>query len=195
MIHFSFLRPAAAIALVSLTAAASTVRADQESDLLRKFQQQNQQAAQQAKETVEKSVQRAFEVIAQEPEQALEILRQAREVLNGADALPRPDKVLLTRRLDEGFRNVKARLESKEEAAKKLAKPLAPEATADAKLFKKVDGATGAAARDPKLGVRQLIFESNNVPMTFSSSASVAPVVSPDRRWVRISISGMFSIR
>ncbi len=110
-------------------------------------------------------------------------------MLSTADGLPRPEKVLLARQLDNGFRDVKARLESKAEAARKLVKALPPAATADGRLLKKLETGPGATAmrepkRDPKLTVSPI----------FSSSATVRPVVSADRRWVRISFSGMFSI-
>jgi hypothetical protein len=197
MHYFCFLRRAALAALLILAARPLGARADQESDLLRKFQQQNQQAAQQAITSIEKTVDKAFEIVAQRPEQALELFRQARDVLNATGSLSRSDKAPLARRLDEGFRNVKARLDSQAAAAEalKVIKPLPTDETASAKLFKKPDGVTGGTTRDPKLRVSPILFGSNQYPLTFSSSSSVTPIVSPDRRWVRISLSGFFSIR
>jgi hypothetical protein len=197
MHHFSLLRRTALAALIILAARAPGARADQESDLLRKFQQQNQQVAQQAKASIEKTVDKAFEIVAERPEQALELFRQARDVLNATESLSRSDKAPLARRLDEGFRNVKARLDSQAAAAAalKVMKPLPPDETASAKLLKKPDGVTGGTARDPKLRVSPILFQSYQRPMVFSSDSSVTPIVSPDRRWVRISLSGFFSIR
>jgi hypothetical protein len=197
MIHSSLLRSVVCAALVLVGVVAQRSSA-QEADLLRKFQKQNQKAAQQAKVLVEKNASRALEISAQRPEQALELLRQAREALAAADALPRPEKARLAHTLDNGFRDVKARLQSKAEAERvKLAKalPPAPAApTAEEKLFKTVGTPGAMATRDPKLTVRPILFQPNMVPVFYSSSASVLPVVSPDRRWVRISISGSFGI-
>ena len=186
----------ACIAIMLMGMCAARARADQESDLLKKFQQQNHKAAAQAKALVEKNAARAFQISAQEPEQALELLRQAREVLSAADALPRSEKLLLSRTLDDGFRDVKARLESKAEAARKLAKAFPTETSDDGKQLKKFESPPGATAKvDQQPGVKPILFVPNIVPLTYSSATSVTPIVSPDRRWVRISFSGGFSIR
>jgi hypothetical protein len=170
--------------------------ADEETDLLQKFQQQNQKAALEAKASVEKNVAQALAISAQEPEQALGLLRHARAALFAADGLPRPEKVLLTRKLDDGFRDAKDRLKSKEEQLKALAKAAAvPDAQGDAKLLKKLEAAPYADAGKGKVSVSPILFQPNIVPQVLSSSTTVTPVVSPDRRWVRISFSGAFSIR
>lgn len=197
MIRSSLLVHITYVAIIHLAVGGSVARADQEAELLQKFQKQNEQAALKAKAIVENNAARALQISAQEPEQALELLRQARQVLSTADGLARPEKLLLARKLDDGFRDVKARLQSKEEVARNLAKALAPgqAAPADSKLVKKVVAVPAAGAtRDPKMAVRPILFEANMVPVNYNSATSVAPVVSPDRRWVRISFGGAFSI-
>ena len=186
------------ITLLLMGLHAPLARAQQEADLLRKFQKQNTKAAAQAKALVEKNATRALAIASQEPEQALELLRQARDVLGSADALPRPEKTQLARTLDDGMRNVKAHLESKAQAARKLAKELERQTPQDSKLLKKLEtppGTTTTARRDQKPGVSPILFVPNIVPVTYSSSTTVTPVVSPDRRWVRIGFAGGFSIR
>jgi hypothetical protein len=76
----------------------------------------------------------------------------------------------LERRLAEGFRDAKARLESKKELAKNT-----------------------TPTEEVLAGPVQL--RPNIVPISSQLSGTVTPIVSPDRRWVRISLSGSFFFR
>jgi hypothetical protein len=168
-----------------------TVCADVETDLLQKFQQQNQSTAVKARDQVERNLAQALSVSAQEPEKALELLRQSREVLDAATALPRADKVLLARKLDDGFRDAKARLESKEEEARRLAalaKPVQPPTKSE-------PGTPYASVKDPRLTVSPILFFPRMGLVQQQAAGTVTPVVLPDRRWVRISVSVGFAIR
>jgi hypothetical protein len=164
----SLVRSAAWAALVVLAWAGGRARADDfEKDLLRKYQQQNQKGSLQVTADVEKNLARALALSPLEPEKALQILRQTKELLDGADALPRADRDALNRRLADAFRDAKARLESQALS------------TSKAPVEKVANGG--------------IIFQPNNVPIPSSASFTATPVVLPDRRWVRIGVSGTFT--
>jgi hypothetical protein len=163
---------------------------DLEAGLLRKFQQQSEKAALQAKLDVEKTIARAFALSPTEPESALEMLRRARELLESAEKLQRAEKEALLRKLNDGLSDAKARLESQAAAekarrAETLVKPASiPPATTE------VTEPKFASAR--KLAVSPIVAVPNIVPVQSQAQAQVTPIVSADRRWVRINLSGSF---
>jgi hypothetical protein len=158
-----------------------------DSDLLQRFQQQNQQAALKARQQIEKNVTEALSISAQDPDRALELLRQGREWLAEAGALSRPEKVALARKLDDGFRDARARLESRAEAARLAALMAQPP-----KSPEPVTAADGRRAA--KSQITPIIFVPNIVPYPVGGTVTVAPVISADRRWVRINFSGGFTL-
>jgi hypothetical protein len=170
MVDFSFVRRAAWAALVLLMPVCAQAADDFEADLLRKFQKQNQNATRDVKSVVEKNVAQALALGSSEPEKAYLLLQETRFLLDAADRLPRPEREALERKLAEGFRDAKARLESKKE----LARSTTP-------------------TEEVLAGPVQL--RPNIVPISSQLSGTVTPIVSPDRRWVRISLSGSFFFR
>jgi hypothetical protein len=168
MLERSFLTTVACAALAVLVANPTIAWTDDfETALLRKFQRQNSKDDQQVKRDVETNLTRALAISPIEPEKALDLLRQAREWLDSADKLPRAERDALARRLDDGFRDARARIESQ----KQLAKTPVPV---------KDDG--------------KILLGPNNAPFTSSASATVTPIVLPGRRWVRIGFAGGFSV-
>jgi hypothetical protein len=166
MVNVSGARVAAWAVLVLLGAAWAPARADDfEKALLRKYQQQGQQGSLQVKADVEKNLARAADLSPTEPEKALALLRQTRELLDAANDLPREERNELACKLDDGFRDAKARLESLQQLLK-------------------------APPPEPTVGP---VIPPTIVGVPFRASATVTPIVSPDRRWVRISMSGSFT--
>jgi hypothetical protein len=159
----------ACAALLFLATTSAKAADDFEQDLLRKFQKQNQQGSLHVKQDIEKDIAEAFALSPQEPEKALVLLRHARELLDGADKLPKADRDALAGRLADGFRDATARIES---TPAKNTTPLVPPPD---------DGP--AIVFNPKI---------TTIPTVVSTS--VTPTVSADRRWVRLSFSGSFSI-
>jgi hypothetical protein len=92
--------------------------ADFETDLLQKFQQQNHQAARQLKLDVEQNLGNAIALCGGEPEKALDLLRRSQESLKNDGNLSAGERTELLRSLEERVREAKARIKSKEEAAK-----------------------------------------------------------------------------
>ena len=184
MLHRSSISAAGSIAL-SLLVAGWSRPDDLETGLLQKFQQQSQKAALQAKQDVEKNLARALELSPTDPERALELLRQSKELLFAADRLPRQERDALMKKLDDGFRDARARLESQQEAARRAAA-----------LVKPVPSTTAPSEPDAKyerkLAVSPIVFRPNIVAVPSAAQAQVTPVVSADRRWVRINLSGSF---
>ncbi len=167
--------------------------ADPELDLLQKFQRQNQKTALQVKQDVEENLARAATLSPGEPERALDILRQTRELLDAAEALPRAEKSVLARKVDDAFRYARERLESKLEAARVLAKLAKPVPEPEAQRLAMPTGPSAAAGK--KLAVSPILFEPIMGLRTGAADTGVTAVVLPDRRWVRISFSGAFSYR
>jgi hypothetical protein len=167
---FPFIRCAVCVAIVSLVPACAQAADDFETDLLRKFQKQNQNATHDVKSVVEKNVAQALALGASEPEKAFLLLQETRYLLDGADRLPRPEREALERKLAEGYRDAKARLESKKELAR-------------------------ATKTNDEVLQGPIILRPNIAPITSTLSTQVTPTVSADRRWVRISISGAFMFR
>jgi hypothetical protein len=172
MVHRSFVRWAACAALSLVVPVWAHARDDFEKDLLQKFQKQNQKDAIQVKADVEKLLAEALAVSPLQPEKALMLLWQCRELLDMAGKLPRAEREALARQVDDGFRDARARVESKQEAAR---------------------------AAEPKPSQGQVIspgvaFVPNIVQVPVNLTLGpITPVVSADRRWVRIGISGRFT--
>jgi len=167
-----------------LLVAASQAQADFEADLLQKFQQQHQKSAFDARTEIQKLLQRAAALNA-EPEKALEILRRGKEHLDAADKLPRAEKESLARRLDDMLREVKERVRAQEAVAKEeAAKGSALIAEFEAKLD---------AKKDKKLAVSPIFFTPQFTPVPSQANVQVTPVVSPNRMWVRVGVSGTFT--
>jgi hypothetical protein len=135
---------------------------------LRKFKKQSQNAGVQVKLEVEKNLAKVLVLGPAEPEKAYLLLRETQFLLDEADALPRGERDMLMRRLDDGFRDAKARLDSK-------------------KQLTQTQPAGDVAG--------QVLLVPNIRSFPEQASAQVTPVVSPDRRWVRISFSGSFFLR
>jgi hypothetical protein len=169
MVNVSLVRYLGWAALILLIPRQGFAQDDFEAALLKKFQKQNDKAGLQAKADVEKTLALAVALSPKEPEKALDLLRQARELLADADQLARAEKDALARKLDDAARDAKARLQSKQEQAKSQV----PNG--------EVQGGT-------------IIFQPNIAPVKIQSTLSATPVVSPDRRWVRIGVRGSFSI-
>jgi hypothetical protein len=164
---------------------------DYESELLRKFKKQNQKSAQQVKETVEENIARALAISPQEPEKALTLLRESKALLDESDKMPRAQRVVLASQLENGFRDARARLESKQQAAMAAAmtaaRASAREVERQAKLAKNAT-ILPSAADDPKSKVKVSPFG-----VTSTAAMDATPVVGPGRRWVRIGGSFGFS--
>jgi hypothetical protein len=155
-------------AALALALSLGTARADDfETDLLRKYQRQNRKDDQQVKLDVEANLARALTLSPVDPEKALDLLRRTRELLDTADLLPRAEREALARRLEDGFRDARARIESQKQWAK-------------TPVPVKSDG--------------QILLGPNNAPFTSVASVTVTPVVLPGRRWVRIGFAGGFSV-
>ena len=144
--------------LVLLALNLGLARADFETALLQKFQHQNQNAALQLKQDVEKSLAQAAALSPLEPEKALDLLRKCKDLLHDAGTLPRPDKDLLLRKLEESFQQAKDRLKSKEEAAKAID----PNPSSDLIPLK-------------KLAVSQAFFTPNFTTVPSQSALQVTP--------------------
>jgi hypothetical protein len=170
MLELSFVRRAVWAPLVLLMPLCAQAADDFEADLLRKFQKQNQNASRDVRSVVEKNVAQALALGSSDPEKAYLLLQETRYTLDTADRLPRSEREALERRLAEGFRDAKARLESKKELAR-------------------VTKTNDEVLQGP------VILKPNIVPIASQLSTQVTPVVSPDRRWVRISLSGAFMFR
>ena len=159
------LLPISACAALILAATDRAPADDFEQSLLKKFQRQNQKNNLFVKDDVEQNLLKVTAMAPTEPERALDLLRQTREMLDAADTLSKADREALARKLDDGFRDVKARLESKQERAR--------------------------VAPDPPTQ-QQVVLVPNNVPIPSTFRGAVTPIVSPDRRWVRIGFNGSF---
>ena len=138
---------------------------DFEDSLLKKFQRQNQKGTQSVKDDVESNLLKVTTMAPVQPEKALDLLRQTRDLLDAAQGLSKADRDALNRKLEDGFKDVKARIESKQERAR-----VPPEPS---------DG-------------QQQFFPGNGI-VTSQAQFSTTPIVSADRRWVRIGVSGTFS--
>src|SRR5207302_11446009 len=134
---------------------------DYETDLLKKFQRQNQKGTVDARSEIEKTLAEALAVGPSDPDKALALVRKSKELLDAAVSLPRGERDALARKLEDGFRDARARLESKQEAEKRP--PPTEEVLGGPIQFK------------PNIGT-----------VTSTYSGSVTPTVSPDRGWVRI---------
>src|SRR4051794_5918474 len=146
-------RCAGGAVVVLLALACAPARADDfEKALLRKFEQQNQKGSSRVKADVEKNLARAFALSPAEPEKALALLRQTRELLDGDPQLPRAERDVLARQLDDAFRDAKARLESKQQLLMTTSPPTEPTVA---------PGVT---------------FAPNFAPVPFSGTATVTPI-------------------
>jgi hypothetical protein len=156
----------AAGAAILFAGVQSSLADDLEQSLLQKFQRQNQKGALYVKEDVEKNLLKVTAMAPTDPERALDLLRQTRDLLDNATGLPKADREALARMLDDGFRDVKARLESRQERAR-----VTPEPT------------TGPV----------ITFQPNIVAAPIQAQVTATPIVSPDRRWVRFGFNGTMS--
>ena len=170
MFQSPFVRCAVFMAIATLVPPCAQAADDFEADLLRKFQKQNQNVSRDVKSVVEKNVAQALALGSSEPEKSFLLLQETRYLLDSADRLPRAEREALERKLAEGYRDAKARLESKKELAR-------------------VPKTSDEVLQGPVL-LKPII-----APIASQLSTQVTPTVSADRRWVRISISGSFFFR
>jgi hypothetical protein len=168
MVDVSLVQRAGWAVLLLLVPASLHAADDFEAALLRKFTKQNQDSVAQVKSEVEKKLAKAIVLGQAEPEKAYLLLRETQCLLDEADTLPRAERDVLMRKLDDGFRDAKARLDSKRQQT--AATP------------------TGEVAGPVLLGPITGTYRTQ-------SQATVTPIVSADRRWVRISFSGSFFFR
>jgi hypothetical protein len=168
MVDIASRRAVVCAALLLLVPASLSAADDFETALLRKFTKQNQSSVIQLKLQVEKNLTKAILLGQAEPEKAYLLLRETQFLLDEADTLSRAERDVLMRKLDDGCRDAKARLDSKRQQSK-------PRPTEEA---------AGPVLLGPIIGTYQS-----------QSQATVTPIVSPDRRWVRISFSGSFFFR
>jgi hypothetical protein len=160
-------------------------RADFEDQLLQKFKSQNNQAADKLKQEVQEALGRATSLHGQDPFKLLDLLRKKLVQLQEDAHLPRAEKAplmqKLTERLDE-LRDVVAEIRRKEEAAK-------PKVVVKKSEPGDSDDGPFVPARPGKFGVSPFV----PVPIN-QTLGPITPVVSSDRRFVRIGISGTFSM-
>jgi hypothetical protein len=153
-------------------------RADFESDLLQKFQHQNKQAMQQLKLDVAKHLAQAAALCPTEPEKALDLLRKSQQLLNEDEKLARADRADLLRQVDERVREAKERLKSKQAQA----------AAVSSSLYRNPQPPAGTLVSPP------LFFTPNLLLAPVQAAVEATPVVSPDRRYVRIGVRGAFAM-
>ena len=168
MVDVSLARAAGWVTLLLFVPATLNAADDFEAALLRKFTKQNQNSVTHVKLQVERNLAKAILLGQAEPEKAYLLLRETQFLLDEADTLSRAERDVLMRKLDDGFRDAKARLDSQRQQSK-------PQPTEEV---------AGPVQLGPITGTYQS-----------QSQATVTPIVSPDRRWVRISFSGSFSFR
>jgi ferredoxin len=166
------------IGVVFCQVAAAPLRADFESDLLEKFQNQNQQAVRRLKQELENQLAKAAALCPVEPEKTLDLLQQTQQILHEESKLSKDDRADFSQRIKERLHEARERIKSKVEAAK-AATPTVVSA------YKTPQSLTQ---------VSQPIFVPVLTQVPVQSSLQVTPVVSADRRFVRIGVSGSFAM-
>jgi hypothetical protein len=156
--------------------AAQIGRADFESQLLQRFQNKNQSAADKLKQDVAENLARAASTGDPEPKKYLERLQANLRQLQDDSYLPKTER-------DSLIEQVNVRVQILKEEVAKLT-PKVPDLPLEITKAKE-DTETDVVPRERRRRVAP-IFNSQ-------SSFQVTPVVSPGRRWVRIGISGGFS--
>lgn len=170
------LRWAVIAVTVGLMSRDGPTRADVESELLQKFQKQNQAADRKLVIEVENALAQAS---SSDLEQARQLLFAAKGLLQGDASLSREQRESLFRRVDMHLRLVQNGLEEKRKQ----------EAAAAA-----VAAAEEAKAKKNRLEVKPSFFSPIITPVPSGGKFEASPVVSPDRMWVRIRLSGNFTI-
>ncbi len=185
----SLLGIAAALVLVPFIQEKS--RADFEAKLLRKFQQQNQAAADKLKQEVADTLARA-ESPATDPDQAQEQLHQCLLKLQEDSQLLREERTGLTRKVQDRLGEMKTAAEKKRQAVAKQTDPANVLATAGAAGVVPAALPPSAKASPP---VKPPANPALGRPAVAQAGAAfqVTPAVSADRRFVRIGVNGTFT--
>lgn len=158
-------------------------RADVESQLLEKFRQQNSDRAEETRRFVGDTLARAEGLRTADPEAAASLLAEALERLRTETTLMRADRDEFQTRCDRLGRELEAERAARAKSAKDTA--LDGAAAEERTSLPPVEGRlrVGQAAFGPVFGA---------VPT--GAAVQVTPVVSADRRYVRIGVNGFFSI-
>jgi hypothetical protein len=184
------------VVVVSITFFGSTslCRGDFESQLLQKFQSQNQGAAAKLKSEITGRLAQAATFRTSRPEHALELIRKNLERLEGDSLLQRDERAGFIRECQERVRDLKdliAQMEKEKEKEREKEK----EALARERTAKPVDPLAGAwtSKSYPTMSSKEdaELLRRRGVGQAFAN-VQVTPVVSADRRFVRIGLSGTF---
>jgi len=159
----------ACILLITLTSA-SLVHADYESKLLDRFRKQNQTAAEQIKQRTETNLLRAESLRSTAPDEAVHLLRQCLHELEDDIGLSSDERSYLLRSVTSRLHEVEVLAAAKRRRdLQSLEQSLA-------------DSAVAEPAPAGRLQVGQA-----------AGAFQVTPVVSGDRRFVRIGVNGIFT--
>lgn len=171
---------------LSLLLAGGALGSDFEAQLLKKFQNDNQAAAQRLKQEVEGLLAQADAYRTAEPERALALYQKCLPLL-GEPQWNSEDRKKLERKVSDGVRQAKASVEQKrlEEASQ-------------AASLKKDNAAAGLKSYYPLSPMQPVVspplfFAPVVTPFPSNIALQTTPVVSADRRYVRIGVSGGFS--
>lgn len=186
---------------------ASVCRADYEAELLGKFQKDNKSAVQKWQQEVEASLTQAAALRTSDPERARKLLQKTLDALEKDAVLPRTERPALTRRLHDEISRLGSLLSDRKEqqerdkleAARlelhqaKWAPTLRDEGSLQARAsFGAPGSATGPGVPDPR--VSPPFFTPTFTPFPVNVGFSPTPVVSSDRRWVRLGINTSFTV-
>lgn len=159
--------------------------ADVESDLLGRFEKQNQDAGRDLVRAVEGGLAQASDSPLAKAERILAALR---DQLVADTVLDRAQRDSLRRRVEDQLRSVRDQLEEVRRLDAARAAKERQLAIEQMKLAEENDKLAGK-----KSAAKQAVFVPQYTPVTNSASFQATPVASNDRMWVRIGISGTFS--
>ncbi|MFO0967939.1 MAG: hypothetical protein U0793_20455 [Gemmataceae bacterium] len=172
---------------------AGLARADFEADLLAQYQKDDRATADKLRREIEGALAQAGS-LRYDPERAEKLLRAGLDLLNKDKALPAADRAGLAGRVEQKLTEIRGVIAARKSDEDKRKREWA--ATELAKTKTPYVGGTkflGGPTEQPEPRERSPIFFSPLVaPFPSSADVTVTPVVSPDRRWVRIGISAGF---
>jgi hypothetical protein len=168
------------VTLFSTLTTCASGQADVESVLLQKFHNQNQVSAARLKNEIAGRLAEASTLRTAKPDQALDLVRRNLLLLQNDSLLPREERAALTRECEARVLDLKELLAAQErEKAPAVPKPMKP-----GTLPSESSAKSQPSFEDPRRRI--------GVGQAFAGNAQVTPVVSGNRRFVRIGFAGGF---
>ena len=184
--HFKSLILFASAACALLFLSSGMCRADAEDQLLKKFQNQNQSAAEKLRQGVTDTLARAASQAKEDPAKLLDLLRKNLTQLQEDGYLPKDERASLIKQVQERLNDLKETVAEKSKKDKVIVHLEPGTGSLGLPDFQANPGQPTIIPRGPAMFPRG--------PSGISPAFTVTPVVGPGATSVRVGISGTFAI-